>query len=606
MHASRNHRLLGDTTLPKTRKGVDSTRKLTGVSHDGNSAVPSKRKNGRAKANGHEGTNGHDVTSLLPIQGKAAASDLAIPDEDEDEREARLAADSRQEDDGDDLFDLDSDPEGDEAESAAFDDAELDVDHTGQDDRIDDPIRIYLMQMGEISLLSREEELEAARDIERARRRFRYAMLATDFVLNAAIELLRKVRDGKLRLDRTVDVSVTNLRGKRRIMRLLEPNLTTLRAIQKKNRTDFLVMMNRRLPLDVRRAARERLMRRRYRAVRLIEELDLRTQKLQPLLDRLNRISARMDHIGRELNALKDGRSTPYAQELRRELRYLMRMTLESPTTLRSLLGAVRKYAEEYDAAKRRLSAGNLRLVVSIAKRYRNRGMSFLDLIQEGNTGLMRAVDKFEYARGFKFSTYATWWIRQAITRAVADQSRTIRMPVHMIDVCGRIQSAARRLTQQTGVAPTLDATAAAMGMNPDDVRGIVQISRQPLSLDQPVGEHDDSYLGDFLADYREDDPLYEMNMDLLKRSVSEALADLSYREREIIRLRYGLADGYAYTLEEVGKIFKITRERVRQIEAKAIRKLRHPVRSRKLAGFVDALVARGQSTPDAHLDAEL
>lgn len=606
MHASRNHRLLGDTTLPKTRKGVDSTRKLTGVSHDGNSAVPPKRKNGRAKANGHEGTNGHDVTSLLPIQGKAAASDLALPDEDEDEREARLAADSRQEDDGDDLFDLDSDPEGDEAESAAFDDAELDVDHTGQDDRIDDPIRIYLMQMGEISLLSREEELEAARDIERARRRFRYAMLATDFVLNAAIELLRKVRDGKLRLDRTVDVSVTNLRGKRRIMRLLEPNLTTLRAIQKKNRTDFLVMMNRRLPLDVRRAARERLMRRRYRAVRLIEELDLRTQKLQPLLDRLNRISARMDHIGRELNALKDGRSTPYAQELRRELRYLMRMTLESPTTLRSLLGAVRKYAEEYDAAKRRLSAGNLRLVVSIAKRYRNRGMSFLDLIQEGNTGLMRAVDKFEYARGFKFSTYATWWIRQAITRAVADQSRTIRMPVHMIDVCGRIQSAARRLTQQTGVAPTLDATAAAMGMNPDDVRGIVQISRQPLSLDQPVGEHDDSYLGDFLADYREDDPLYEMNMDLLKRSVSEALADLSYREREIIRLRYGLADGYAYTLEEVGKIFKITRERVRQIEAKAIRKLRHPVRSRKLAGFVDALVARGQSTPDAHLDAEL
>ena len=606
MHASRNHRLLGDTTLPKTRKGVDSTRKLTGVSHDGNSAVPSKRKNGRAKANGHEGTNGHDVTSLLPIQGKAAASDLALPDEDEEEREARLAADSRQEDDGDDLFDLDSDPEGDEAESAAFDDAELDVDHTGQDDRIDDPIRIYLMQMGEISLLSREEELEAARDIERARRRFRYAMLATDFVLNAAIELLRKVRDGKLRLDRTVDVSVTNLRGKRRIMRLLEPNLTTLRAIQKKNRTDFLMMMNRRLPSDVRRAARERLMRRRYRAVRLIEELDLRTQKLQPLLDRLNRISARMDHIGRELNALKDGRSTPYAQELRRELRYLMRMTLESPTTLRSLLGAVRKYAEEYDAAKRRLSAGNLRLVVSIAKRYRNRGMSFLDLIQEGNTGLMRAVDKFEYARGFKFSTYATWWIRQAITRAVADQSRTIRMPVHMIDVCGRIQSAARRLTQQTGVAPTLDATAAAMGMNPDDVRGIVQISRQPLSLDQPVGEHDDSYLGDFLADYREDDPLYEMNMDLLKRSVSEALADLSYREREIIRLRYGLADGYAYTLEEVGKIFKITRERVRQIEAKAIRKLRHPVRSRKLAGFVDALVARGQSTPDAHLDAEL
>lgn len=606
MQAPRNHRLLGDTTLAKTRRGANSARKSIAVSRDGNSAVPSKRRDGGAKVNGHGGINGYDAASFLPIRGKQAGFEPTMPDEDDEEHEILLTADAGLEDENDDLSDFDSELEGDEPESSPDDDAEFDVDHTGQDDRIDDPIRIYLMQMGEISLLSRDEELEAARDIERARRRFRYAMLATDFVLNAAIDLLRKVRDGKLRLDRTVDVSVTNLRGKRRIMRLLEPNLTTLRAIQRKNRSDFLVMMNRRLPMDLRRAARERLMRRRYRAVRLIEELDLRTQKLQPMLDRLSRISARMDHIGRELHALKDGRSTPYAQELRRELRYLMRMTLESPTTLRNLLSAVRKYAEEYDAAKRRLSAGNLRLVVSIAKRYRNRGMSFLDLIQEGNTGLMRAVDKFEYARGFKFSTYATWWIRQAITRAVADQSRTIRMPVHMIDVCGRIQSAARRLTQQTGVTPTLDATAEAMGMAPDDVRGILQISRQPLSLDQPVGEHDDSYLGDFLADYREDDPLYEMNMDLLKRSVSEALADLSYREREIIRLRYGLADGYAYTLEEVGKIFKITRERVRQIEAKAIRKLRHPVRSRKLAGFVDALVARGQSTPDAHLDAEL
>ncbi len=615
MQAPQFNRLLGDTTLPKTRRDTHSTRRSSSLSQQARSSslsqettgvVSSGRRNGRAKVNGQGGTNGHDPISLLPIRAKANSSAPDFLDDDEDEGEVRLHADHQESTEEDELFDIEDELDDDAAESAPTEDGELDVDHTGQDDRIDDPIRIYLMQMGEISLLSREEELDAARDIERARRRFRYAMLATDFVLNAAIDLLRKVRDGKLRLDRTVDVSVTNLRGKRRIKRLLEPNLNTLRAIQKKNRADFLVMMNRRLPMDVRRAARVRLVRRRYRAVRLIEELDLRTQKLQPLLDRLDRISARMDRIGSELRALQDGQATPYAQELRRELRYLMRMTLESPTTLRSLLRAVRQYAQEYDSAKRRLSAGNLRLVVSIAKRYRNRGMSFLDLIQEGNTGLMRAVDKFEYARGFKFSTYATWWIRQAITRAVADQSRTIRMPVHMLDVCGRIQSAARRLTQQTGTAPTLDATAEAMGMQPEDVRGILQISRQPLSLDQPVGEHDDSYLGDFLADYREDDPLYEMNMDLLKRSVHEALADLSYREREIVRLRYGLADGYAYTLEEVGKIFKITRERVRQIEAKAIRKLRHPVRSRKLAGFVDSLVARGQTTPDAHLESEL
>jgi len=485
-------------------------------------------------------------------------------------------------------------------------DRELDADATGQDDRIDDPVRIYLMQMGEIPLLSRRDEIRAARDIEKARRKFRYAMLATDYILNAAIELLKKVRDGRLRLDRTMDVSVTNLRGKRHIIHLLGPNLKTLEEIQRRNRRDFRIMMSRRESLENRLAARRRLMKRRFRAVRLVEELDLRTQKLQPLLDRLTRISQRMDEIVRNLKSLEGTPETPWAKELRRELRYLMRMTLESPTTLRKHLAAINSYAQEYERAKRYLSAGNLRLVVSIAKRYRNRGLSFLDLIQEGNTGLMRAVDKFEYARGFKFSTYATWWIRQAITRAIADQSRTIRMPVHMIDLCGRIHATARKLAQETGVIPTLDETAQALRMSVEDVRSILRMSHQPLSLDQPVGEQEESYLGEFLADYREDDPLYEMNFELLKSSIQDALSDLTYREREIIRLRYGLADGYAYTLEEVGKIFGITRERVRQIEAKAIRKLRHPVRSRKLAGFVDALVARGQTTPDPALDREL
>ncbi|MBC7353695.1 MAG: sigma-70 family RNA polymerase sigma factor [Thermogutta sp.] len=484
--------------------------------------------------------------------------------------------------------------------------ADLDAESTGQDDRIDDPVRIYLMQMGEIPLLTRRDEIRAAKQIERARRKFRYAMLATDFILNAAIDLLKNVRDGRLRLDRTMDVSVTNLRGKRHITRLLEPNLRTLQEIQRRNRRDFTQMMNRRLPMEQRRAARRRLMARRFRAVRLVEELDLRTQKLQPLLDRLTKISQRMDAIVQDLRALRGTPETPWEKELRRELRQLMRLTLESPTTLRNHLAAVMRYAEEYEAAKRYLSAGNLRLVVSIAKRYRNRGLSFLDLIQEGNTGLMRAVDKFEYARGFKFSTYATWWIRQAITRAIADQSRTIRMPVHMLDVCGRIHAMARKLAQDRGIVPSLDETAQALGMPVEEVRSILRMSHQPLSLDQPVGEQEESYLGEFLADYREDDPLYEMNFELLKRSINEALAELTYREREIIRLRYGLADGYAYTLEEVGKIFGITRERVRQIEAKAIRKLRHPVRSRKLAGFIDALVARGQLAPDPGLEAEL
>ena len=247
-----------------------------------------------------------------------------------------------------------------------------------------------------------------------------------------------------------------------------------------------------------------------------------------------------------------------------------------------------RRRAAEYEGAKRNLSAGNLRLVVSIAKRYRNRGLSFLDLIQEGNTGLMRAVDKFEYARGYKFSTYATWWIRQAITRAIADQSRTIRVPVHMIETMSRVRGVHRDLLQENAAEPTMEQTAEAAGMSTAEATCVMRMNRQPLSLDQPVGDHDDTYFGEFLQDYREDDPLLEMNHDLLKARIADVLAGLDYREREIIRLRYGLADGYAYTLEEVGKIFSVTRERVRQIETKAVRSLQHPIRARKLSGFLD------------------
>jgi RNA polymerase primary sigma factor len=216
--------------------------------------------------------------------------------------------------------------------------------------------------------------------------------------------------------------------------------------------------------------------------------------------------------------------------------------------------------------------------------------LSFLDLIQEGNTGLMRAVDKFEYERGFKFSTYATWWIRQAITRAIADQSRTIRVPVHMIDTMSKVRQVTRDLIQELGREPSVEETARRAGLSLDDARVVIKMARQPLSLDQPVGDHDESFFGEFLEDYRDHDPLYETNQQTLKTQIQEAMQTLNYREREILKLRYGLADGYAYTLEEVGKIFQVTRERVRQIESKAVKKLQHPQRSKSLVSFVDGV----------------
>ncbi len=457
--------------------------------------------------------------------------------------------------------------------------------------RIDDPIRMYLTQMGTIPLLTREEEIRLAKKIETTRMIFRRLVLESDFSSRESCNVLQQVHDSELPFDRTMRISTAEENAKEKVARRIPVNMASVRLMLKANEEDWERIEDG-LADKQADALRERMERRRRKMATLLEECCLRTARIQPLMRRMQSILRKLDELERELKLARNNPSRVHPEDrqaMEDELRGIRGLVMESPKELRARLLKIETVFEEYEQAKRDLSGGNLRLVVSIAKKYRNRGLSFLDIIQEGNTGLMRAVDKYEYMRGYKFSTYATWWIRQAITRAIADHARTIRVPVHMIETMSKLRTIQKRLLQIMGREPTIEELAEQAGMPVEETRRVMKISRHPISLDRPVGESEDSQFGDFIEDERQEAPSASATSDMLRSRINDVLKTLTYREREILKLRYGIGDGYTYTLEEVGRIFKVTRERVRQVESKAIRKLQHPVRRRRLSSFVDS-----------------
>jgi RNA polymerase primary sigma factor len=435
----------------------------------------------------------------------------------------------------------------------------------------DDALTVYLRQMGSIPLLDREEELELTGRLDRLRRRYRRAALWSWPAIDRVIETFEAVRAGQLVLDRIIDVVPGLGLTAERITSRLAKNLRLLHGLSEEATTEF-----RRLLRVSTAAAKGRLRRslgRKLRqAVALAEELSPRVELLDGWVDELRTFSERLKQAGRAGAAL-------------RELKLQARAT---PAEVAGLVRVQVRRQRCYQEARIELAEANLRLVVSIAKRYRGRGLSFADLIQEGNGGLMRAVDKYDHRLGYKFGTYATWWIRQGITRALSDLSRTVRVPCHRVGLLRALERVRGELTVQLGREPNVEEVAAELGVTPEEVRSLRPLAQQPLSLQETFGNDDEQSAASFLADPSEANPGEETDRHLLRERIDEVLRSLPPRDREVIELRFGLRDGQPRSLEEVSRSFGITRERIRQIEARGLLKLRQPERMDRLAGFLE------------------